>query len=53
MKNLSLEQMAVVEGGDQAAIICGIGIGLAIGTGGNPFAIGFALAVCLSGDTPQ
>ena len=51
MKKLSIEKMENVEGGVSNAMMCGIGIGLAIGTGGNIFAVAFAMTVCLSGDS--
>jgi hypothetical protein len=50
MKKLEIQQMVTCQGGklDQATV-CGIAAGFAIVVP-NPWSIGAALAVCLSGD---
>jgi di/tricarboxylate transporter len=51
MKELTIEITECTSGGVSAAVMCGIGVGLALGTGGNIFAIAFAISVCLPGDS--
>ncbi len=48
MKKLSFEKLERIQGGDATG--CGIGVGLAF-FAPNPFTIGLALALCLTGDT--
>jgi hypothetical protein len=56
MKKLDVNQMRDVSGGGDA-MLCGVGIGLMIGTGftgaGALVGLGVALLFCLSGDTRQ
>ncbi len=51
MKNLELNQMEVLEGGNDQAIVCGISVGLMLSGAGFYYGAFLFLAVCINGDT--